>query len=201
MRVQILLEAPNNYGSVAEFGLRRSSRKRKWVKPPGVQIPSLPQQYKENNMKTRYESKCSPDHYCTNEEIQAIMQDITDMRNDTSILRYSEPTIEEMHIIVDTALNYKEKWYHSEVSLNDKSSLTDAEKKDSIFMDLYNKIGELGEEHGIYLTYKIDIDFEMPNPDDYDDEGFRKDLPIEEKNKFKENFSEHLKYRSELFKN
>lgn len=153
-------------------------------------------------MKTRYQSKCAPDHECTNEEIRAIFNEHKEVSNDTSIIRYDKPTIEEMETIIQTAENYTGKWYHSEVNLDHESNLKEEQKTNPSFMKLHKKITELGENYGIYLTLTYDIgDFEMPNPEDYDEEGYRKNLTPEKRAELKERLGEHLEYRSHMFDN
>jgi hypothetical protein len=151
------------------------------LKPPGVQIPSLPLHDKDNIMKTRYEKKCSPEHECTDEEIDALIEEQHLIAEDTDIIRYDYPTVDDMEVIVTTAKNYTGKWYHSEVTINSEQYLSEEEKFDKRFMKLYQEMQQLGEDHGIALSYYLG-DFDLPDPNLFDENGWRKGITEEEKN-------------------
>ena len=102
-------------------------------------------------MNKRYNAKCSPTHQCSDEEIQGILDELRAVRNDDNIISYEYPSVENMKKIIATAESYDEEWYHSNVILNEYEFVSDEHK------NLINRIIELGQDHGIFLSYIMNI--------------------------------------------
>lgn len=97
--------------------------------------------------RTRRISTCAPDHECTTEEINELLEEIHAIDEDTEIVRYDLPSVKEMKEIIEKAENYTGQWYHSNVVLlGNKENLEKEELK--------NKISQLGEENGIALAWR-----------------------------------------------
>jgi hypothetical protein len=104
--------------------------------------------------KKRYVPQCSPEHECTPEEINAIVQEYRDIESDPVIIKYENPSIADLQGIVDRAINYTGQWYHSSVTIR---GCAEEDEKEA----LKALIQSLGAEHGISyaISYPENHDF------------------------------------------
>lgn len=105
-------------------------------------------------MNKRYIPACSPDHECTYEEIQGIIDEYIAISKDENIKHYDDPSLEELIEVISIAESYSGPWYHSVVTLHD-------ETKD-INSDLKQRIYDLGAEAGITVL----TSYNMPELDE-----------------------------------
>ena len=99
--------------------------------------------------KKRRVSTCAPGHECSEEEIDELLNELRTIDEDSEIIHYDLPNIQEMKEIIEKAENYTGTWYHSKVILSGFEE--DLERQ-----ELKNKISQLGEEHGIALRWEFD---------------------------------------------
>lgn len=99
--------------------------------------------------KIRRVSTCAPEHECSPEEIDELLEELHKIDEDSEIIHYVSPTIQEMKEIIEKAETYTGTWYHSKVVLSGNKEKPETE-------ELKNKISELGEDHGIALSWDFD---------------------------------------------
>lgn len=102
-------------------------------------------------MNKRTVKQCSPEHECSPEEIQALLDEHRAVEADSSITVYVHPTVEEMQHVIKTAESYTGEWYHSKVILT-PDVYTGQQK------ELSERIKAFDEEKGIYLLFEYEID-------------------------------------------
>jgi len=101
--------------------------------------------------KVRRVSTCAPNHECSEEEIDELLNELRTIDEDSEIIHYDLPNIQEMKEIIEKAENYTGKWYHSKVILS-------GFEEDPERQELKNKISQLGEDYGIALSWEFDGD-------------------------------------------
>jgi hypothetical protein len=95
---------------------------------------------------------CAPDHECTDEEINAIIHEHFNVRNDPNIDKYPKPTVEDLKHILYVSQTYDGEWYHAEVIL-------DMDNTDWEYVALREQIKQLPPEAGVYASYSYEIDW------------------------------------------
>ena len=105
-------------------------------------------------MRKRNVESCAPGHECTEDEIQAIYDELVGVQNDESVTKYEFPTVEEMLHIIETAEAYTGEWYHSEVTLSGDTKVSEEHTA------LKDRIVELGKDAGIFLYHQYEVDEE-----------------------------------------
>lgn len=108
----------------------------------------------EDYMNKRVVPTCSPDHECSDEEINELLWEHDAIAEDESILTYEVPDVETMKEIIKTAEAYTGPWYHSQVVVEDHVSVSPEHDA------LRDRIIELGADHGISLLFQMSFETE-----------------------------------------
>lgn len=96
--------------------------------------------------RVRYDNKCgTPGHECGDEDISEILQELHDIREDSSIEVFENYNATDLARLVRKAQMYDGEWYHSSITL----FFHEAEEVGS----LAHMVSQLGADHGIVVSY------------------------------------------------
>lgn len=92
-----------------------------------------------------------------NADVKRIVKELKQIHEDDSILKYNNPTKEELQEIISKASTYSGNFFHSEVTLEMNRTDFTISPPDETYKNLYETVEKLSEDksNGIYLIYSM----------------------------------------------